>query len=265
MSEHGKDVFLKKDRFLYMFTGQLENDEISRLVRKGINRYIKKSGQKRPYQLFINAVEDKNYQKKGYAHGWISDTGLFHALIGNNEDGSSRVTYEDDPNWEEPEDDIELTLDGMNWGEMAFQEECPKIRIEEPPLIEIDSYLDKEGVEHTIDFFETAIKEKHVKGRKNELYSNNLPHFIDEKYVRNVFKKFTTDKTIHIKKVKKERVKIEYPTVKIFEKEGRRTCLVEFSPIEKNIAAFINTMTKKLQYGNSKKEIIFFSHSKKRI
>jgi CRISPR type I-A-associated protein Csa5 len=78
-------------------------------------------------------------------------------------------------------------------------------------------------------------------------------------------KKFTTDKTIHIKKVKKERVKIEYPTVKIFEKEGRRTCLVEFSPIEKNIAAFINTMTKKLQYGNSKKEIIFFSHSKKRI
>jgi hypothetical protein len=47
MSEHGKDVFLKKDRFLYMFTGQLENDEISRLVRKGINRYIKKSGQKK--------------------------------------------------------------------------------------------------------------------------------------------------------------------------------------------------------------------------
>jgi hypothetical protein len=44
-----------------------------------------------------------------------------------------------------PEDDIELTLDGMNWGEMAFQEECPKIRIEEPPLIEIDSYLDKRG------------------------------------------------------------------------------------------------------------------------
>jgi len=256
---------LKKDGFLYMFTGQLENDEISSLIRKGLSAYIKEKREKRSYKLFINSVEDKDYTKKGFAYGWINDIGLFNALLGKNEDGSSRVRYEDDPNWEEPEDEVELTLGGMDWGVVALQEECPKIRIEEPPLIKIDSYFDKEGIEHTIDFFETVIKESHVLGRKNELYSTNIPLCISENFLRNVFKTFSSDKTIHIKKVNKKTVKIEYPLVKIIEKGGQRTCLVEFSPIEKNLAAFVNTMTKKLKYGDKKSEIIHFSHSKKRI
>ena len=261
---------VRKERFLYMYTGELENAETQKLIRDGINEY----DPDRKYELIINVVEDKEMKKKGFSYGWISDCGLFNALVGKNEDGSSRVTYEDDPDWSEPEETETLTLgSGLNWGDSVWNE-CPKIRIEKPPLIKVSPYIGKDGEEHTIDFFETScddVFKDRQSGKtymlKNEIYSLNIPECVTEKYLIRIFSKFTQDKSEHKIKVKgdkKEFIKVIYPQVKInINKKSERNCQIVFSPIDKDLAQFVLTMCKKLNYGKKKHENIFFSQSKR--
>lgn len=253
---------IRKDNFLYMYTGKLENDQISSLVRKGIDRYIKSTGKtlkERPYSLIVNAVENKGWEKQGFAFGWISDLGLFHALTGKNEDGSSRVEYIDDPDYDS-EDDEEPDLSTLeDWGALASSGP-QKVRVEHPHLIKIDSYVDEEGTARTLDFFEASYKEK--SGMKNEIYSYNIPKPITENFLRNVFQKFCTDNSVHF--IKKQKKHVRYPIIEITNNGAVRDCRIEFSPLDKNLAPFVLGITKKLCYGHHKHEIIFFSQKKKR-
>jgi len=245
-----------------MYTGKLDNDQISSLVRKGIDQYIKSTGKtlkERPYSLLVNAVENKDWEKKGFAYGWISDLGLFHALIGNNENGSSRVEYIDDPDYNsDDEEEVDLsTLE--DWGSLATMGP-QKVRVEHPSLISVESYVDDEGVTRTLDFFGATYKEKYE--MKNEIYSTNVPKELNENFLRNTFDKFCSDRSTHfIKKTKKH---IQYPIVELNERAGICNCRIEFSPIDKNLASFVIGLTKKLQYGHGKKDIIHFSQSKRR-
>lgn len=255
---------LTKDKFLYMYTGELEADQVVRLVRKGLDKYLstlpkEEREARKKYDFIVNVVEDKNYNKKKFSYGWISDLGLFHVLLGNNEDGSSRVEWIDDPDWVEPDGDVNLELgSGMDWGETIWSE-CPKIKKVLPPLITIDSYLDKDNEEHTLDFFKAKLKYK--SHTKNEIFSRDIPDCISINFLMNVFKKFSMDKTKHFIKKKKEYV--EYPIIKFSEWNGKRNCTVEFSPIDQDLAPFVLSITKKLCYGHTKREIIHFSQSKK--
>ena len=243
---------IKKARFLYMYTGKLDNDRISSLVRKGIDQYIKSTGKnpkERPYRFVVNAVEDKNWEKLGFSYGWIDDLGLFYALTGKNEDGSSRVEYIDDPDYES-EEEIDLnTLE--DWGSLAMSGP-QKIRVEHPSLIKVDSYVDEEGTTRTLDFFEASYKEK--PGMKNEIYSYNIPKPITERFLRNVFQKFSTDNSVHFR----------YPIIEVVNNGATKDCRIEFSPLDKNIAPFVLGINKKLCYGHKKNEIIFFSQKKRR-
>jgi hypothetical protein len=253
---------VKKDKFLYMYTGKLENDQISSLVRKGIDQYIKSTGKtlkERPYSFIVNAVENKEWQKQGFAFGWISDLGLFHALTGKNEDGSSRVEYIDDPDYDSAdEEDVDLnTLE--DWGSLATNEP-EKIRVEHPRLIKVDSFVDEEGTTRNLDFFEASYKEK--SGMKNEIYSYNIPKPITEKFLQNIFQRFCSDNTAHF--IKKQKKHVKYPIIEITGKGDTRDCRIEFSPLDKNLAMFVLGITKKLCYGHHKHEIIFFSQKKKR-
>jgi hypothetical protein len=252
---------IRKDKFLYMYTGKLDNDQISSLVRKGIDRYIKSTGKtlkERQYSFVANAVENKKWEKLGYAYGWISDLGLFHALSGKNEDGSSRVEYIDDPEYDSDEEEVDLsTLE--DWGSLAASGP-QKIRVEHPTLISVDSYVDEEGVTRTLDFFEANYKEK--SGMKNEIYSYNVPKEISENFLRNVFQKFGTDSSVHF--IKKQKKHVKYPLIEITNDGGSRDCRIEFSPLDKNLAAFVLGITKKLCYGHHKHEIILFSQKKRR-
>ena len=245
-----------------MYTGKLNNDQISSLVRKGIDQYIVSTGKtkkERPYSLIVNAVENKAWEKQGFAYGWISDLGLFYALVGKNEDGSSRVEYIDDPDYNsDDEEDIDLnTLE--DWGTLA--DKGPQtVRVEHPNLISVESYVDKEGETRTLDFFEANYKEK--SGMKNEIYSYNVPKEISDSFLRNVFEKFSTDHSVHF--IKKKKKHIKYPIIEINDNGGVRDCKIEFSPMDRNLAAFVLGITKKLQYGNKRSEFIFFSQKKRR-
>jgi len=265
---------VRKERFLYMYTGELESCQIQKLVRDGIKKY----DPDRVFEFIVNVLEDREGKKRGYSYGWISDKGLFYALVGKNEDGTSRVTYEDDPDWSEPEEEISFDLGSdMNWGDSVW-DECPKIRVENPPLIKISPYMGKDNEEHTIDFFETSCDDVFTDRRtgktymlKNEIYSLKIPECINEKYLLRIFSRFSTDKSVHQVKVKnkgekkkKEHVNITYPQVKInVNQKGEKNCQVIFSPLDKDLAQFVLTMSKILNYGKKKHENIFFSQSKR--
>ena len=266
---------VRKERFLYMYTGELENHEVQKLIRDGIKDY----DPDRKYELIINVLEKKDGEKRGYSFGWISDTGLFYALVGKNEDGSSRVTYEDDPDWSEPEDSEPLTLGtGMNWGDSVW-DECPKIRVEKPPLITVSPYMGKDGEEHTVDFFETTCDDVFTdreSGKtymlKNEIYSLRIPECVTEAFLMKTFKRFTCDRKEHKVEVKKKKgekgkkkyITVTYPQIKInVNQKGDRNCQIIFSPLDKDLAQFALTMHKILRYGKKNHEKIYFSQSKR--
>jgi len=253
---------LHKEKFLYMYTGELDADEISAFVRKGIDRYLlslKDEGKIRKYNFIVNVVEDKDYKKMKFSYAWISDSGLYHVLLGRNEDGTSRVEFIDDPDWEEPDTDTVLTLNsGLNWGETVW-DECPQIRKESPPLITIDTYYDEDKEEHTIDFFPAKLPQKSFS--KNEIFSKDIPQGITSNFLLNYFKQFCNDNSEHFIKKKKEHV--TYPLVKFGTWNGKRNCTIEFSPLDKDLAPFVLSMCKKFRYGHNKKDIIFFSQSKR--
>jgi hypothetical protein len=260
-----------KEHFLYMYTGELENAEIQKLIRDGIKNYAPK----RKFKLIVNVVEDKFKKKRGYSFGWISDKFLFYALVGKNEDGSSRVTFEDDPDWSEPEEESETLELGseLKWGESVWSE-CPKIRIEQPPLISTSPYMGKDKEEHTIDIFETTCDDiftdrntKKVYMLKNEIYSLKIPKCITEEFLYDKISKFCQDTSEHkIKKKgkKKEYITVVYPQINInINSSEERSCQIIFSPLDKNLAQFVLTMSKKMFYGKKDHENIFFSQPKK--
>ena len=265
---------VRKEQFLYMYTGELENHEIQKLIREGIKNYAPE----RKYKLIINVVEDKFKKKGGFSYGWISDKCLFYALVGKNEDGSSRVTFEDDPDWSEPEEEpesLELGSD-LNWGESVWVE-CPKIRIEKPPLISTSPYMGKDKEEHTIDIFETSCNDvftdRHTKKTymlKNEIYSIKIPKCITEEFLHERISIFCQDTSEHkIKKKgkegkRKEYTSVVYPQINInVNHKEERSCQIIFSPLDKDLAQFVLTMYKKMFYGKKNHENIFFSQSKK--
>jgi len=250
---------ISKEKFLYFFTGKLDNAQVVEMIKNSLEKYFKENGGKRDYRLIVNTVENKEYEKQGYAFGWISDIGLYNVLIGLNEDGTER--FEEKIIQEASENFTDLSQD---WGTLALETDEKTEKIVLPPLIKLDPYVDEEGIERTVDVFKTIVREKN--GFKNELYATNLPKEITLDYLERNFKVFGEDKTIHISKKRengeKKTKKLQFPLIKITEKNGKRNCTITYSPFDKNMATFVLTIFKKMRYSRDKTKLIFFSQSK---
>ena len=190
---------LYEKNYLYLFTGLLDSDQVG----EALNKTISNLPDKYNYNMIVNIVENKNYQRQGYAFVWIDNEKLYNILIGVNADGSKRTKYIDDPNWVPPEItklEINETKEiSESWGDLVDDDSDT-----EPPQIEISleslykfpfvKYTEsqKEGNKNISEGCEIEIMPTMIikdYGKKNSIYSNNISNEITIKDLLNVFKK----------------------------------------------------------------------------
>ena len=266
--------------YLFIHSGVLEKEQIDKCFQDLIEQLISLNPEEyKDIKFLINVVKNKEGVKYGHSYGWINKKDVFNALLGKNLDGSERIEYIDDENWEPPKEDYYEAMKkaGDDWGDQADIEKKykrPKIKIELDPLISLsaieyteDQYneVKKESKYGFMELFETKLS--HKTGKLNTLFSNDIPSWIDEKYLFDFFKKFEKNKDQHYDK--KTKKKFCYPVVKIKSKKElrdvRRFCTITFSTLNPKTASFLINVVKRLEFENEgKKYLLFFSQSRDR-
>lgn len=146
---------------LYLFCSDYTEEQISSVIREAINKYLATlpTGHDINSQFKINIVTKHTGERLGHAYLFIRDKRLYWVLLGRNPDGSERVEYVDDQNWQPTESDdqsavpidpMEQNTDGLSWADLSELEDkynqamerkvkkvAPKIMITQDPLTTI--------------------------------------------------------------------------------------------------------------------------------
>lgn len=264
--------------YLFIHSGVLENNQIEECLKDSINFLSENFDTDfKNTKIEINVVRNKEGKKYGHTYAWVSNDSVFNALIGKNFDGSDRIEMMEDEDWEPPEEDYDTALEaaGGSWAmmtEIGDKYRCPLIEKKLEPLVTLPGirYTPEQerevGGESKIGFlevFDTKLSEKF--GKLNTIFSDNIPEWITEEIILDMFSKYNRDDTVYMEK--KTRNRFTYPIVKIKKKknfkEERRFCTVTFSPLFKNTATFLINLVKRIEVEHEgKKTLLFFSQSK---
>ncbi len=181
----------------------------------------------------INMVKKKGVQT-GRGFVWIQNPKVYHMILGRNPDGSERVTQVNDPNWQQPTEKKVVT--STRWADMDDdEEEAPLIDLKQEPLITVPKimmsdeqfkeHLKQEGLvdpkqEITIHIDAAQAHDVEIGFCHNVLHSSALHPGMDEKFIFDQFKDFSTSTKTYPIRIGhgREGVKyVPYPYVKIVE------------------------------------------------
>ena len=90
------------NHLLHVTTGVAYQGQVAATIRKAITDINKVLDQPLKCDCRVNLVTDRNGTHFGYGYAWVSNTEVYHILLGKNPDGSERIDYTDDPNWQGP-------------------------------------------------------------------------------------------------------------------------------------------------------------------
>jgi len=274
---------VSEEGFLFIHSGVFDREQIE----LNLSACIKKldCGE---CDMYINVVENKDGMKFGHTYAWISDTKIYNALIGKNFDGSDRYEMVDDENWKEPEEDMDDLIDeaGDDWGligEIESRYECPKIKVDQEPLVvppgikyteKQKKMLETEDDFGFIEIYPARVTIRTEENKINAIYSSCIPDWVNENMLYGFFKKFNKDSRHHIDP--KTKKKFQYPKIIISKNktkskwrinESSSNIQIIFSPLNKNLSYFLINVIKKIKITNpktNKDEMLFFSQAKSR-
>jgi hypothetical protein len=236
--------------YMFSFTGELDAGEIHTKIKEALGDYIDN------LEIEINVVKNRDDVFLGYSFLWTPCPKTFNLLIGNNADGTERSGMKDDPDWVEPV--IPVPELSENWGdEVEYQDKitCPKIPYTLEPLLDLDIEIREASISENFNGYTDKRGNTFVK--TNGIYCKNISEWVTNNDLKNIFKKYETDKITHI--FKKE--KFTYPKI---ERWGDN-CTIIFSPGRPKTAYFLINMVKKLNFEKGgKKTMLFFSQTKKK-
>lgn len=268
---------ISEEGYLFIHSGILEKSQIETCFFSAI-KFLSETYDEDLIncQFEINVVTNKENKKYGHTYAWVSDKRVYYALIGKNFDGSERIEYVPDENWKEPEIDYSeaFSESNGNWAEESEIDslyERPNIGIKLEPLVSLPAIKYTQEQEKEIEYkskygflevFEVKLTKKSEK--LNNIFSNNIPHWVDEKLIYDYFKKYNKDPIIY--QDKKSKKNFNYPIVKIKnKKDNKRYCIIYFSPLNKNTASFLINITKRVTITKGENsEILFFSQSREK-
>jgi hypothetical protein len=250
----------KESGYLFLQSYDLDEKDIRCHLKQKIKNVEKDTGSNiSQYKLYINVVSNKENKKLGYTYVWTDKKEIYNIFCGLNLDGTERIRYYDDPNWEEEElnDDKKLS-EISDWGDLAQEEDkaiCPQLKEYLPPLTDIFNY--EEGG------YELRIGAMVIKSLgKNVIYSKNLDDWINEKIINHHIGFFEKDK----KKYKNHKTGklYQYPQINNNKNEKKgNTVTIVFSPRNPFTASFLINIIKKIRIKhNNNEKLIFFSQSK---
>lgn len=242
---------VKEKGYLYILTGELEENVIRENIHDAITNYF---GNSIKYQLILNVVENRDKMKMGYSHGWVNNIEVYNFLIGLKPDGEKLVKY-----IEKEIKTTNLTLND-NWGDMENYDEIIEVPLS--PILKLKS-IPKDGEHLKIIIKPSSLEINN--DLDNSIYCNKLEKWIDINLLYKYFSKFNDDFITYNDNKKR---KFKYPIIKLKDKKGENynTCTIIFSPKNRYTAYFVVNLVRKLKITKGdKSQLLFFNQGKKRV
>ena len=85
---------------LYVCCGCASTEQIHETFARALHEYARKTEAPLDCRFRVNRVETGDGMCIAYV--FVTNSEVYHMLIGNNPDGSDRITYIDDPSWVPP-------------------------------------------------------------------------------------------------------------------------------------------------------------------
>ena len=223
---------LNEKGYLYAYTGELEKGDIFLVINQALNPILK-----RDIKMEINVVKDRDEKPQGHSFLWTAELDVYNLLLKLNPDGTERVRYEEDPDWEEPDIDLSKITD---WSVLAENEPI-KIKIEEDPLFtlqKVNDYLI--GIEPAFCYEDNRYE--------NSIFCRKVPKWVSNSFLSQRFKIYEKDDNEHSLKGSR----FSYPLIE----RNRDFCKIIFSPIYQRTASFVINMTKKVYFNHQGKNTL---------
>jgi len=268
---------------LYVSTGIAFPWQLSQSIKQAIKDASIRLQREIETRFKINIIIDHSGKNYGYGYIWFTNPEVCYMLCGKNPDGSERCEYIDDTDWVPPSEPrpnrtLEEVLEhikGKSWAEITDEEDeierrytCPKKKIELPPLMVLPPYdYTPEQLKLIQDSNETVgyfkVSPAYVKDVEDIYYPNilcgrNIPNWITEEDLKDIFIPYTTNSSFKIKrKINGIYFYDTYPFVTITKK-------IAFITFDTNThdASFALLMCRKIEIEkNNQKCLIIFNHS----
>jgi hypothetical protein len=150
---------------LYIKCDCASADQIRGSFLEALSNYYKETGIKLSCLIQVNVLADREGNSFGTAFVYLTNSEVYHMLLGKNKDGSDRIEYKPDPNWRPPSPGslvneagwcsvTETDYSNMSWADICDEEDeierqreeeenrhiCPQITIELEPLMILPPY-----------------------------------------------------------------------------------------------------------------------------
>ena len=287
---------VRNDHCAYVVTGVATQEQIRNSINMAVVEYNKRvdpSEQipRSPFMINIVKGRPRNDSKGpeisyGYAYVWFMNKKMARLICGLNPDGTERVEEIDDPNWSPQKETTTTTSDRWaDWCDEEDQTVCPKIRNHLPTLMPVPPYkYTEEQMQRVKEIIEKSPGESSMNPEEgflefsmacakpippnyvpNVIHSRNLPSWVTEEQLKQMFQPFVSNKNSKYTVVGHDGKKIResYPKVTIeMSTKGSRIGYVEFEPrsFDANFALLMMTKTTLTKSVGGESVQVVFSH-----
>lgn len=279
---------VSQEGYLFIHSGIFDTHQVESSLKYCINKLKNINKEIKECDLYVNVVENKDGQKFGHTYAWISNPMVYHALIGNNFNGSERVEEIEQEDWSPPKISLSEAIKEAN-GDWAMEAEIEE-RYEIPTReVKLEPLVVPPGVRYTktqkeilgieddvgfIEIFPARVTIRSDDKKVNCIYSSSIPPWVSEDMLYKFFERFSVDKMIH--KDVKTKKSFSYPKILITKNNNKKwrdgkqqlhNVCIFFSPLDKNISYFVMNIARKILVTNpitNETQMLFFSHTRSR-
>lgn len=140
-------------------------EQINQVFLSALKKYQDDNNVDLNCRVHVNLVENREGQSYGIAFVFVTNSEVYHMLLGKNPDGSDRVEYRDDPSWQPPKD-------GESVNESGWATISPPVYTKSMSWAEISEADDE--YEHQLE-----LQKKKLEQSKNKLICPKIPVPLD--------------------------------------------------------------------------------------
>lgn len=299
MSSYHPFQRFNNEHLLYIDCGVATASQIVECLKNGLRSFSRKLHRALHSQIRVNVVQRDNGQMMGYAYVWVTNKEVYHALIGNNIDGTPRIRNIRDPHWKEGTSEqiaelnrkLEVETNWADIDELSTEIEnltaCPTISEKLPPLITLKpckyttEQRNKLLLDHntnneekkTLDDIPLTVMCKVERGYVNNVrqgYSRDtitckkVPLWVTPMILKQIFEPYIENKDIQAtRRVGGKKMIGRYPLIHITRAQVAYICFDD----ESNDASFSLAMCMRLPISSPDKkctEVLHFYYAKQR-
>lgn len=197
ISRQSKEVVVTPPKYynehlVYLNSGVATDSQIRRAINQALQNVRRKVNLPLHTYYRVNVVSNRSGKLFGYSYVWFTNPEVYNLAIGRNADGSERVEYYDDPDWnppsspEGPEEIVDLNFITTNrsWADMVEEEERLQARYTRPKIRrELEHLMPMPPIEYEGDQDEQARLLLIEDAKRNETWIEGMSIEVPDKII----------------------------------------------------------------------------------